>query len=463
MVNFKQETTGINFNLSRPGSISGRVYEKDGTTPIVGANVFAFPVNPQLTGSGANSQPDGSYKVQGLVTGEYAVQVTVTGHVSASNPANVAAPNETPNINFSLDTYPYPVRIIGQGVVGQQGGNITVSDTSSPLLNAGVEVPSGALPSNTVINISEVDAPALPPNLIGMGVPVHFGPEGLQFAKPVTIKIPYKQADLDNAGITDPNQLDVYTFNITTQAWILVPGTKTVDTVNRLVMIAVDHFSIFRLAALSKRDTTPPVLNLPADITVEATSPSGAAVTYSASATDDVDGPVPVKCAPASGSTFPIGTTTVSCTATDNAGNQASGSFKVKVVPLSAFSTFSVDRLGIDQRHNTLFLVSKFTLGPTSNGINPVNEPVTLTIANFTTTIPAGAFRKGRNGVYAFAGKINNVAIEALIIPLGNNRFGFQAAAYGANLTGTRNPVTVRLTIGNDQGTTSVNAIIIKK
>lgn len=55
---------------------------------------------------------------------------------------------------------------------------------------------------------------------------------------------------------------------------------------------------------------------------------------------------------------------------------------------------------------------------------------------------------------------MNNVAIEALIVPLGNNRFGFQAAAYGASLTGITNPVTVKLTIRNDQGTTSGSAVI---
>lgn len=380
-VYLKQVTSGIDFYLSRPGSISGWVHEKDGTTPIAGATVYAFPINPQVTGSGANTGPDGNYKYQGLATGNYVAQVTVTGHVSANTPVNVTAPNETPNINFSLDTYPYAVKIIGQGVVGQQGGSVRVSDTSSPLLNAGVDVPAGALSDNTVINIGEVDAPALPPGLIGIGAPVHFGPEGLQFAQPVTLKIPYKQEDIINAGITDPNQLEVYTFNITNLTWMLVQGTKTVDTVNRLVMIAVDHFSIFRLAALSS----------------------------------------------------------------------------------STFGTFSVNPLRINQRLKTLFLLSNFTLRQGSDGISPVTEPVKLAIANFTTTIPAGSFRKGRTGVYAFAGKINNVAIEALITPLGGNRFGFQAAAYGANLSRTKNPVKVELMIGDDSGTTLVNnAVIIR-
>jgi hypothetical protein len=78
-------------------------------------------------------------------------------------------------------------------------------------------------------------------------------------------------------------------------------------------------------------DRTPPKLTLPSDMTVPATSSSGAVVTFSASASDLVDGSVPVTCTPASGSTFPAGTTSVSCSATDNAGNSASGSFKVTV------------------------------------------------------------------------------------------------------------------------------------
>jgi hypothetical protein len=78
-------------------------------------------------------------------------------------------------------------------------------------------------------------------------------------------------------------------------------------------------------------DTTPPVLTLPGDITATATSASGAAVSYTASASDLVDGSVTPSCSPASGSTFPVGSTTVNCSATDAAGNTATGSFKVSV------------------------------------------------------------------------------------------------------------------------------------
>jgi hypothetical protein len=76
---------------------------------------------------------------------------------------------------------------------------------------------------------------------------------------------------------------------------------------------------------------TEPVLNLPGPIAVGATSTSGAAATYAASAADTVDGLVPVKCVRASGSLFPIGTTTVSCSATNAAGDTTTGSFTVSV------------------------------------------------------------------------------------------------------------------------------------
>lgn len=79
-------------------------------------------------------------------------------------------------------------------------------------------------------------------------------------------------------------------------------------------------------------DTTAPVLTLPANITTEALGPAGAVVTYNASATDTVDGSVSVACTPASGATFALGTTDVSCSATDAHNNKATGSFDVKVV-----------------------------------------------------------------------------------------------------------------------------------
>lgn len=78
-------------------------------------------------------------------------------------------------------------------------------------------------------------------------------------------------------------------------------------------------------------EPTPPVLHLPADITAEATSSGGAIVSYTATATDALDTNVVVTCTPESGSLFPLGTTTVSCSATNSRNKTAQGNFHVAV------------------------------------------------------------------------------------------------------------------------------------
>ena len=82
---------------------------------------------------------------------------------------------------------------------------------------------------------------------------------------------------------------------------------------------------------LTVQDTTDPVLTLPANITEEAVAAAGNVVTFVATAVDNIDGPIPVDCAPPSGSLFLITTTTVNCSATDSHGNTAEGSFTVTV------------------------------------------------------------------------------------------------------------------------------------
>ena len=89
-------------------------------------------------------------------------------------------------------------------------------------------------------------------------------------------------------------------------------------------------------------DSIPPVVTVPSDITVLQNAPAGAVVTFSATATDETSPANPaVTCVPPSGSTFPVGTTTVNCSAMDNAGNTGSNSFQVTVaeVPPAIFTS----------------------------------------------------------------------------------------------------------------------------
>lgn len=84
------------------------------------------------------------------------------------------------------------------------------------------------------------------------------------------------------------------------------------------------------LATIALRDTTPPTLSL-TNASATATSGTSVAVTFTATASDLVDGPLTPSCSPASGSMFAIGTTTVHCSATDAHANTASGTLTVTV------------------------------------------------------------------------------------------------------------------------------------
>jgi hypothetical protein len=107
-------------------------------------------------------------------------------------------------------------------------------------------------------------------------------------------------------------------------------------------------------------------------------------------------------------------------------------------------------------------------LSSTAPAIDPVTDPVTLKVGTFSTTIPPGSFKKHEDGdgdehedgFFTFHGDIDGVKLKALIKPTGTLRYAFFAKARDADLTGTTNPVTVMLTIGNNSGTTSVKAHI---
>ena len=84
------------------------------------------------------------------------------------------------------------------------------------------------------------------------------------------------------------------------------------------------------VATVTVVDTTPPVITCPDNIVTDATAPDGAVVSFAASASDNCS-VASVTSSPASGSTFAIGDTTVTSTATDAAGNQAACTFTVHV------------------------------------------------------------------------------------------------------------------------------------
>lgn len=120
----------------------------------------------------------------------------------------------------------------------------------------------------------------------------------------------------------------------------LGPGSAAIDAATSAGCPTTDQRGVLRPFGAScdigayeaaTLDVTPPVITVPAAVVADATSAAGAVVSYAASASDDIDGDVPVACTPPSGAIFAIGNATVTCEASDAAGNEARTSFDVHV------------------------------------------------------------------------------------------------------------------------------------
>jgi hypothetical protein len=135
-------------------------------------------------------------------------------------------------------------------------------------------------------------------------------------------------------------------------------------------------------------DTTKPTLTLVNQI-AEAINADGATVTYTGlSATDSVSGNLDVDCTPASGAQFALGSTPVSCSATDGAGNTATGPINVLVqdttVPVTSIDSSTVQNNGLHNLKTATFTVggtdavgiASYECSIDGEAINPCENPV---------------------------------------------------------------------------------------
>lgn len=144
----------------------------------------------------------------------------------------------------------------------------------------------------------------------------------------VTIEL---RAGLD-AGSPPVLQLTA-TADPDTGAWSAVPGDPLPAGIYSVQATQADTFGNSSMRAASFAvDTAPPVFGaVGASQVIEQTAPAGAVATYGPVAADELDPAPKVDCSPPSGAVFPVGVTTVSCRATDWAGNSAETQFTVTV------------------------------------------------------------------------------------------------------------------------------------
>jgi hypothetical protein len=111
-------------------------------------------------------------------------------------------------------------------------------------------------------------------------------------------------------------------------------GTTFVLGTTEVTCTATDpttHAVTTGFVEVTVQDTTPPTLNAPTELD---RTWDNRGLPLGVTASDTVDGTVTPTCTPASGTDFPLGTTTVTCRAQDRHGNATATSFPVKVAGL---------------------------------------------------------------------------------------------------------------------------------
>ncbi len=170
-------------------------------------------------------------------------------------------------------------------------------------------------------------------------------------------------------------------------------------------------------------DTQPPAITCPANIFLGTTGTSAVA-SFTTTASDNCPG-VTIACVPPSGSSFNVGVTTVTCTATDASSNTATCSFQVTVNRVAASIS---DPLACTGPGNELTV----TLNITNNG--NVNQTVadTTTFTNFvgipgscttnvggTCTVTTtgvsftGTVAPGQTAVITYRGQVSDVTLPS--------------------------------------------------
>lgn len=107
---------------------------------------------------------------------------------------------------------------------------------------------------------------------------------------------------------------------------------------------------------------------------------------------------------------------------------------------------------------NHLSLKSTFTLGKRSNGISPIDEPLTLKVGGFIITLPAGSFSRVDARRYFYSGRIGDLWVTAYIRRTNSKRYLFEISVSGSGVNPDRSlrVMPVDLMIGDDYGKTVI-------
>ena len=236
--------------------------------------------------------------------GSFTVNVKDTTNPLLAIPADItveaAAPETVVEIGQATATDIFDVTIANNGLAAYPVATTEVLWTATDANGNGASAIQR-------ITVQDTIAPVVTP-------PANIAIEATGSLTPVTVGT---ATSTDAVGVVSLTSDAPATFPLgtTTVIWTARDAAGNVGTATQTVTVI---------------DTTAPVLDGLADQVLEATSAAGAAGSFTVTAID-LGQQIPVTCSATSGSTFALGESTVTCTATDASGNSVSGSFTVKV------------------------------------------------------------------------------------------------------------------------------------
>ena len=242
----------------------------------------------------------------------FTVTVNNTQPPTITCPANIIQSND-PNQCGAVVTYPPPT--VGSNCTempscSPASGSFFPSGTTTVTCNAALAGPSCTF----TITVNDTQPPTItcPPNQTRSNDPNQCGAV-------VTYPAPTVGDNCPNAGTS---------CSPASGSFFPVGASTVTCTASDASPTSPDAICTFTVTV---NDTQPPAITCPPDITtMPAQNTSCVTGTFIATASDNCPG-VTVDCSPPSGSCFPIGSTSVNCSATDASGNTATCSFSVIV------------------------------------------------------------------------------------------------------------------------------------
>ncbi|HUJ71816.1 MAG TPA: choice-of-anchor Q domain-containing protein [Verrucomicrobiae bacterium] len=310
--------------------IAGGIYNFDGFVSDFGTNIpgYVEVLNTIIAGNTADSIPD----VGGTIASDghnlIGISDGSTGFVNGTN-------------GDLIGSAAHPLAP-GLSMLASNGGPTFTCAllSSSPAINAGADVDCPATDQRGVTRpqIIHCDIGAFefnnrPPTAICQNVTV-------------SVVSNCSAAASINNGSFDPDPGDTVTLSQS-------PPSPYPVGVTTVTLTATDHQGATNscTATVTVVNHVPPTITCPPTIATAAVTPAGAVVAFS---NPPASGCSPtVRCSPDSGSTFPIGDTTVACTASDVSGNTNSCSFTVHVKNVTeqlSDTDATISGLGLDSR-----------------------------------------------------------------------------------------------------------------